>query len=44
MGGDADEDVGAPRLRIGAVHLCCDDEAIHRGGALAPAIGAAEQP
>ena len=31
MGGDAREDVGEPCLRIGAVHLGGDDEAVHVG-------------
>ena len=38
------ENVGEPRLRIDAVHLGGDDEAVHGGGALAAAIGTAEQP
>src|SRR6516165_12389347 len=44
MTGDARENVGQPRLRIDAVHLARDDEAVHRRGALAAAVGTAEQP
>ena len=44
MAGDAREDVGEPRLRIDAVHLCRDDEAVHGCGAPASAVGPAEQP
>jgi hypothetical protein len=44
MGGNAREDVGEPCLRIDAVHLGCDDEAVHVCGALASAVGSAEQP
>jgi hypothetical protein len=44
MGGDAREDVGEPRLRIDAVHLGGDDQAVHDRGPPASAVGAAEQP
>lgn len=44
MRGDAREDMGEPGPGIDAVHLRCDDETIHGGGALAAAIRAAEQP
>ena len=37
MRGDAVENVGEPRLRIDAVHLSGDDEAVHGRGALAAA-------
>jgi len=43
MAGDTREDVGEPRLRIDAVDLGGDDEAAHGRGALAAAVGAAEQ-
>ena len=42
--GDAGEDIGEPGLRIDIVELGGDDEGVHRRGALAPAVGAAEQP
>ena len=29
MAGDAREHVGEPRLRIDAIHLCGDDQAVH---------------
>jgi hypothetical protein len=38
------EDVGEPGLRIDAIHLGRDDEAVHGGRALSAAIGSAEQP
>ena len=41
---DARQNVGEPRLRIDAVHFGGDDEAVRGGGALAAAVGAAEQP
>ena len=44
MFGDAGQDVGEPGLRIDVVDLGGDDQAVHGGGALAAAIGAAEQP
>lgn len=44
MGGDTAEEIGEPGLRIDAVHLCRDDEAVHGCRPLATAIGAAEQP
>ena len=44
MAGDALEYVGEPGLGIDAVHLDRHDEAVHGGGALPSAIGAAEQP
>jgi hypothetical protein len=44
MRGAAGEDVGQPGLRIDAVHLGCDDQAVHGRGTLAAAIGAAEEP
>src|SRR5271165_3083578 len=44
MAGDAREDVGEPRLRIDAIHLTRDDEAVHVCGAPASAVGTAEQP
>ena len=40
MGGDARENVGEPSLRIDAVHLARDDQAVHGRGALPAAIGA----
>ena len=42
--GDAGENVGEPSLRIDVVELGGDDEGIHRRGAHAAAVGAAEQP
>jgi hypothetical protein len=42
--GDAREDSGESGLRIDAVHFGGDDEALHGRGALASAIGTAEQP
>lgn len=42
MCGDAQKNVGEPRLRIDAVHFGGDDEAVRGGGALAAAVGAAE--
>src|SRR6185437_661798 len=44
MGGDAGEDIGQPSLRIDAVHLGCDDQAVHGGGALSAAVRPAKQP
>ena len=44
MLGDAGQYVGEPGLRINVVHLGRDDQAVHDGGALAAAIGTAEQP
>ncbi len=44
IGRDAQEDVGEPRLRIDAVHLGRDDEAVRVSGAPASAVGSAEQP
>jgi hypothetical protein len=44
MGGDAGEDIGQPSLRIDAVHLGCDDQAVHGSGALSAAIRPAKQP
>jgi hypothetical protein len=44
MEGDAGEDIGQPSLRIDAIHLGRDDQAVHRCGAFAPAIRTAEQP
>jgi hypothetical protein len=41
MGGDAGEHVCKPNLRINAVHLCGNDETIHRRRTLAAAIGPA---
>ena len=38
MRGDARQNVGEPRLRIDAVHFGDDDEAMHGGGALTPAV------
>jgi hypothetical protein len=38
LSGDAGEDVGQPGLRIDAIHFARDNEAVHRSGALAPAI------
>ena len=43
MAGDAREDVGEPRLRIDAVHLGGDDEAVHGRGPPPSAIGAGEE-
>ena len=42
MCGDAQKNVGEPRLRIDAVHFGGDDEAVRGGGALAAAVRAAE--
>lgn len=44
MIGDAGEDIGEPGLRIDIVELGGLDEGVDDGGALAAAIGAAEQP
>ena len=44
MRGDPGQDVGQPSLRIDAVHLGRDDEAVHGGGALTTAVGSAEHP
>src|SRR6478672_5255219 len=44
MGGDAGEDVAQPGLRVDAIHLGGDDQAVHRSGALSAAIGSAKQP
>ena len=44
MRGDARQNVGEPRLRIDAVHLGGDDEAVHGRGTLTSAVGTAEQP
>ena len=44
MGGNAGKDIGQPGLRIDAVHLGRDDQAVHGGGAPSAAIRAAEQP
>src|SRR5579872_6080554 len=44
MGGDADEDIREPGLRVDAVHFRRDDEAVHSCGAPPSAIRAAEQP
>src|ERR1700682_2099096 len=44
MLGAACQNVGEPSLRIDVVHFRRDDQAVHDGGALAAAIGAAEQP
>src|SRR5208282_6026179 len=44
MFGDAGEHVGEPCLWINVVHLGRDDQAVHDRGALAAAIGTAEQP
>ena len=41
---DAGEHVGEPRLRVDVVELGRGDQGLHRGGALATAIGAGEQP
>ena len=38
MGGDARENVGEPGLRIDAVHLRRDNQAVHGRGALPAAI------
>ena len=42
--GDAGENIGEPSLRIDVVGLGGDDERVHRCGAHAAAVGAAEQP
>ena len=42
--GDARQDIGEPGLRVDAVHLGCDDQAVEDGGTLPTAVGAAEQP
>ncbi len=42
MCGDAQKNVGEPRLGIDAVHFGGDDEAVRGRGALAAAVGAAE--
>jgi len=44
MGGDAGENIRKPRLRINAIHLCGDDQAVHGSSSPAAAIGSAEQP
>ena len=44
VGGDAGEDVREPGLWVDAVHFRGHDQAVHRRGALAAAVGAAEQP
>jgi hypothetical protein len=44
MGGDAGEDIGQPGLRIDAIHLGRDNQAVHGGGALSAAIRSAEEP
>src|ERR1700677_3314809 len=44
MRGDALEHVGEPRLRIDAVHLGGDDEAVHVCGAAASGVGPADSP
>lgn len=42
--GDATEDVHEPDVRVDAVQLGGDDEAVHDRRALPAAIGAGEQP
>jgi len=37
--GDASEDVGQVGLRVDAVHLCCFDDGVDAGGALASGVG-----
>jgi hypothetical protein len=44
MLGDTGQHVGEPSLRIDIVHFCCDDDAVHGGGAPSAAIGAREEP
>jgi hypothetical protein len=44
MLGDAGEHVGEPSLRVDVVELGGADQGIDDGGALATAVGAAEQP
>jgi len=41
---DSGEDVCEPCLRVGAVHFCRRDQAVHHRGALTAAVGAGEQP
>ena len=41
---DAPEDIGEPRLRVDVVELGGADQGVHRRGALAASVGAAEQP
>ena len=41
---DPAQDVGEPGLRIDVVEFGRPDQRVHRGGALATAIGAGEQP
>ena len=42
--GDAGKHIGEPSLRVDVVELGGGDEGVHRRGALAAAVGAAEQP
>ena len=44
MIGDAAQHVGEPGLRVDVVELGGGDQGVHRGGALATAVGAGEQP
>jgi hypothetical protein len=44
MGGDAGEDIDQPSLRIDAIHLGRDDEAVHGGRASSAAIRSTEEP
>ena len=44
MGGDACKDIGQPGLRIDAVHLGGDDQAVHGRGTPSAAIRSAEEP
>ena len=44
MIGDAGEHVGEPGLRVDVVELCGLDQRVEDGGAVAAAVGAAEQP
>jgi len=37
--GDASDDVGQVGLRVDAVHLCCFDDGVDAGGALASGVG-----
>jgi hypothetical protein len=44
MGGDTEEDISQPSLRIDAIHLRRDDETVHGCCTLSAAIGPAEEP
>src|SRR5579871_433728 len=44
MGGDAGENIREPGLRIDAIHLGGDDQAVHGSSSPSAAIRSAEQP